>query len=114
MVSIFKKFKASFDGLKQCFLDKSIRLQLIIAILVIGFGCVYSFTVDEWLWIMSCIFLVIICEVLNTAIEKVCDLIDLNINPRIKVIKDLSAAAVLLASIYSIVIGIMILKGVLR
>ena len=51
---------------------------------------------------------------INTCIERICDLIDESQNEKIKYIKDLSAGSVLLASIYSIVIGCMVLGGVLR
>ncbi|MGN1345063.1 MAG: diacylglycerol kinase family protein [Traorella sp.] len=111
---IFKKFKAAFYGLYYAVSDSSVLLQFLIACGVVLFGFIYGFNLNEWLWILSCIFLVVLCEMFNTCIEKLCDLIDLKNNPKIKVIKDLSAGCVLLASIFSIIIGCMILKGVLR
>ena len=50
----------------------------------------------------------------NTCIEYLCNLVDSEYNQKIKVIKDLSAGCVLFASVYSIIIGCFILKGVLR
>lgn len=114
MDSLFKKFKVAFNGLFLAFKDKSIALQGIIGIFVILFGIVYSFHPVEWMWIISCIFIVLLTEIINTCIEKICDLIDSNKNEKIKFIKDISAGCVLLASLYSIVIGCMVLGGVLR
>ena len=114
MALLFKKFSVAFKGLIIAFKDKSIGLQGIISILVILFGFVYKFRMNEWMWILSCIVLVLLTEMINTCIEKICDLIDLNLNDKIKYIKDLSAGSVLLASIYAIVIGCMVLGGVLR
>lgn len=114
MDSLFSKFKVAFSGLYIALKDKSILLQLIIGVMVIIFGIIYKFTSVEWLWILSCIFIVILSEMFNTCIEYLCNLVDSNFNEKIKVIKDLSAGCVLLASIYSIVIGCLILKGVLR
>lgn len=111
---LFRKFKAAFNGLYMCYKDFSIRIQIVITLCVVAFGFVYKFNLHEWMWIISCIMLVLICEVFNTAIEKVCDLIDRQYNEAIKVIKDLSAGAVLIASIYAIIVGCIILKGVLR
>ena len=114
MDSLFNKFKVAFNGLFIALKDKSILLQFFIGILVILFGIIYEFTSIEWLWIISCIFIVILSEMFNTCIEYLCNIVDPKYNQKIKVVKDLSAGCVLLASIYSIVIGCMILKGVLR
>ena len=114
MISLFNKFKVAFLGLTQAIKDKSIRIQMLIGFCVLIFGIGYRFTSIEWLWIFSCIVLVILSEMFNTCIEKVCDLIDSNHNKKIKYIKDLSSGCVLLASIYSIVIGCFILKGVIK
>lgn len=114
MDSLFSKFKVAFNGLLIALKDKSIFLQFVIGVFVILFGIVYKFTNIEWLWIISCIFIVILSEMFNTCIEYICNLVDPNYNQKIKIIKDLSAGCVLLASIYSIVIGCLILKGVLR
>lgn len=111
---IFKKFKAALCGIWMAFSDKSVFVQFVIAICVILFGMAYGFSLQEWMWIGSCIVLVVICEIFNTAIERVCDLIDENYNEKIKFIKDISAAAVLLAALYACFIGGLILKGVLR
>ena len=114
MDSLFNKFKVAFNGLLIALKDKSILLQLIIGIFVLLFGVLYKFTNVEWLWIINCIFIVILSEMFNTCIEYLCNIVDSKYNQKIKVVKDLSASCVLLASIYSIVIGCMILKGVLR
>lgn len=114
MASVLNKFKAAFRGLYMGSKDKSIRIQLILGAGVVLFGCFYGFTLKEWLWISSCIFFVVISEIINTAIERICDLIEPKFDPRIKYIKDLSAGGVLLASLYAIIIGCFILKGVLR
>ena len=114
MSSLFKKFKFAFMGLIYAVQDKSICLQLILGGCVVLFGIFFRFSVQEWMWILSCILFVLMSEIWNTCIERLCDLIDLQMNPKIKIIKDLSAGCVLLASLYSIVIGCCILKGVLR
>ena len=47
-------------------------------------------------------------ETINSSIEKLCDLISMDIDPRIKTIKDLSAGAVLIFSVIALVIGCLI------
>ena len=53
-------------------------------------------------------FAVLSAEILNTAIEKTCDLIQPNYDERIRFIKDISAAAVLLLAIASVFAGILV------
>jgi diacylglycerol kinase len=55
------------------------------------------------------ILLVLTLELINSQIERILDFLEPNHDPRIKRIKDLSAAAVLLACLGSIVIGLLIL-----
>ena len=53
-------------------------------------------------------FAVLSLEILNTAIEKVCDIIQPEFDLRIKVIKDISAAAVVLMAFASVVVGVLV------
>ena len=53
-------------------------------------------------------FAVLTLEILNTAIEKVCDIIQPEFDLRIKVIKDISAAAVVLMALASLVVGVLV------
>ena len=52
--------------------------------------------------------LVLGLELLNTAVEHLCDTITKDFHPAIKIIKDASAAAVLIVAAGSVVTGIMI------
>ena len=53
-------------------------------------------------------FSVLSLEILNTAIEKVCDIIQPLFDLRIKIIKDISAAAVVLMALASVVVGVLV------
>lgn len=65
----------------------------------------------EWLFIFSAIFFVLVTEFMNSAIEDTCDLLVDKYDLRVKEIKDISAAAVLLAAMYSVIIaGTIILR----
>ena len=59
----------------------------------------------DWILICIAIGLVIVSEMLNTAIEKVVDMVSPDYNEKAKFIKDVSAGAVLVAVIVSIIIG---------
>jgi diacylglycerol kinase (ATP) len=53
-------------------------------------------------------FGVLAAEIFNTAIEKVCDIIQPEFDKRIGFIKDISAGAVLLMAIVAVVVGILV------
>jgi diacylglycerol kinase len=95
-------FRFAFKGLRLFFSsERNGRIQGIIALLVIGAGFFFSVSPLEWLAVLLCIAAVLCLEMVNSAIEKVCNLISMEYHPEIKIIKDISAAAVLLASIVS-------------
>jgi diacylglycerol kinase len=49
--------------------------------------------------------LVFIAELINTALETLVDLVSPEINPKAGLIKDISAAAVLIAAIFACLVG---------
>jgi undecaprenol kinase/diacylglycerol kinase (ATP) len=71
-------------------------------------GCFFAINTTEWLFIIGCTMLVLSLELINTAIEHVCDTITTEIHPAIKIIKDASAAAVLLVAVGSVATGLII------
>ena len=62
---------------------------------------------------MACLLLaiggVMTAETLNTALEKLCDFAQKNLNRYIRVIKDMAAGAVLLSAIAALLVGVVIL-----
>lgn len=83
-------------------------IQVTIAVLVVCAGLIFRITDTEWLVIILFIGLVLSAEAFNSAIEKLCDAIDERPSPRIRFIKDASAAAVLILSIAAASAGILI------
>ena len=57
---------------------------------------------------LLCIGSVLVVELLNTAIEKLCDVLQKNFHPGIKIVKDVVAGAVLVSALGSVCIGAMI------
>ena len=103
------RFKAAYHGLSSVFeSEQNFRIHLFAFVIVILFGVFFGLTNIEWIAILSCSFLVLICEVFNTAIEKLGDHISPNYDVLIGKVKDISAAAVLVSSIMSVVVGAII------
>jgi diacylglycerol kinase (ATP) len=83
-------------------------VQLLLALFTALAGMFFGITRQDWLHISICIGMVFAAEMMNTAIEKICDLIHPEQDPRIRDIKDLAAGAVLTVSLASAVIGVII------
>jgi diacylglycerol kinase len=67
-------------------------------------------TIESALILMLC-FSVLALELINTAIEKMADFVEPNFNPKIGIIKDIAAGAVLMAAILSVVVGFIIYRA---
>jgi diacylglycerol kinase len=102
----FLGFRFAINGIVQFFKkERNGRIQAIIAILVLLLSFLFHLDKYEWLAVLICIALVLGLEMLNSAIEKLCNLITTEYHPQVKLIKDISAAAVLMVSILSVVIA---------
>lgn len=104
-----KSFVYAFNGLKILIKEEhNTRIHLFLALVVVFMGIILQINYYEWIAIIFAIGLVFALETLNTAIESMADFVCNEENEKIKKIKDLSAAAVLITAITSILIGIMI------
>lgn len=108
-----KKFiwslKFAWTGILQFFSkERNGQIQTVLGITAIVLGFILSITPVQWLLVLFCIGLVLSLEMINTAIEKFCDLVTTDFHPAIKIIKDVAAGAVLVASLFSLVIGLVI------
>ena len=88
--------------------ERNGRIETILAIIVILFSIAMEVSHTEWIAIFLCIAMVIGFEMLNSALEKLCDMVQEEYHPVIKIIKDMSAAAVLWASLISFIIAALI------
>ena len=85
------------------------QIQLTCAIVVLSLAFVFRFNRFEWLILIITVGLVLVAELLNTVVEVVVDLaVQEKLLPEAKIAKDVSAAAVLLMSLVSIVVGIIL------
>ncbi len=109
MKRFFNSLGFAFSGIIQSWkIGQNFKIQ-------VGCGLVslvlcVLLNVQGWEWIVVLILTggVLSLETLNSSIEKLCDLISVDRDPKIKTIKDLSAGAVLIFSVIAMVIGCMI------
>ena len=109
MKTFFNALLFALQGMKQFFSrDRNGQIQMVIGTTAIILGFTVSLSSFQWLLVLFCIGLVISLEMINSAIERFCDLVTTDFHPGIKIIKDVAAGAVLVASITSLIIGLII------
>lgn len=109
--SFFKKFFYALKGLLISLKEEpSLVFHFVTAaIILIICGIInQKMQIMDWIIIVLVIGLMITLELVNTAIENICDMVSFKYNKSARKIKDISAAATLLFSITSLVIGLLI------
>lgn len=107
--SIFKSFKFAWDGFSVAFRKgRNFRIQVGFLFLACIAGVIFKISSAEWLDIFIIAGLVLILELINTSLESITDIVSPEIHPKAKIAKDVAAAAVLIASFFSIVIAVFI------
>jgi undecaprenol kinase len=102
-------FYHAFKGLQNFFLqERNGKIQLLVACTIVAAAFAFKISPIEWVIVLLCIGLVLALEMINSAIEKLCDLVHRDFHPVIKIVKDVSAAGVLWVSIVSTTIGCII------
>lgn len=88
--------------------QRNMKIHAFALIIVVVAGLWLNLSRIEWPIVLIMVGLVIISEMLNTAIEALVDLETQEYHPLAKTAKDVAAGAVLIASIISILIGVFI------
>ena len=107
--SRIRSFAFAFAGLRDFIRrEHNARIHLAATIAVIAAAVILHVSLTEAVALTIVTGLVWITEMLNTCIERLADLVTLQQNPKIKFIKDLAAAAVLMAAITAAITGLFI------
>ena len=89
-----RKIRTVFSGLRYAVIyDFSVAYKLVLSVAVL----VATFMLREWLdflLILVVTGLVLIAEIFNSAVEALCDFVEVRHNEKIGIIKDMAAAAV--------------------
>jgi diacylglycerol kinase len=106
---IIKSFGYASEGVKSSFKSETnMKIHISIMFLVIIMGFLLNIKVSEWLVCVILFGIVISAELFNTAIETVVDMISPEYSKQAKLAKDISAGAVLVLAISSVIIGLII------
>jgi undecaprenol kinase/diacylglycerol kinase (ATP) len=107
--SISSAFRFAFNGVYVFFRhDRNGKIHLAAAIVTALLAFLLHASLTEWCILLLCYGLVISMEMLNYAMENLCNLVHSNFHPLVKAVKDVAAAAVLWSAIVSAIIGLII------
>lgn len=88
--------------------EHNARIHLVAAICAVIASIVFEISAFEWIAVIVAIGLVFALELMNSAIERIADFIAPEKNEKIKKIKDLSAAGVLISAITALIVGLIV------
>jgi diacylglycerol kinase (ATP) len=108
--SVLRSFGHAFAGAAVLFrTQRSFRIQLAGAVVLIAAGLALHLAVSGWCWLILAVSMVFSAEAFNTAVEFLSDVVCSDFSPAIKKVKDVASAAVLLAVIGAVAIGVLVL-----
>jgi diacylglycerol kinase (ATP) len=112
MTRLFRALGASGRGFRGAFRDEAaFRQELVLAVVVIPTGLVLGSTGVERALLVAPMLLVLVIELVNSAIEATVDRIGLEHHELAGLAKDLGSAAVLLALVLLALVWLMVLTG---
>lgn len=107
--SLAKSFSCAIHGLIVCIVgERNMRIHIVVAVYVLVFSTFYKLLHLEYCILLLAIALVIICEMLNTAMESIVDKISPGYTPLARIAKDIAAGAVFVSAIFAVIIGLIL------
>lgn len=104
-----KSFSCAIAGLIYCIkTEKNMKIHILATIIAVIVALVVKLNYTEWGLLILTIFMVLVAETVNTAVEKTVDLVTTEYHPLAKLAKNLAAGAVLLAAIGSLLMAVVI------
>ena len=109
MRRLIKSFGYALSGIAYTAKTQmNFQIHMVAIVLVALAGWYFQLSSGDWLWIILAIGLVLVTELLNTAIEQLVNLVSPEFNILAGRVKDIAAGAVLIAAISSVAIAAII------
>lgn len=107
--SLIKSFNFAIDGIIYSLrTQRNMRIHFAIAVVVLALGLLVKISRLEFLVLLFSITLVMMAELVNTAIESAIDVVTTTFDPLAKIAKDVAAAAVLISALNAVFVGYLI------
>ncbi len=104
-----RSFRYAYEGLQYSLsTQRNMKFHFLVSFIVLVSALVFHLSRIEILFLMLSITLVILSELINTAIEKTVDLAMPKHHPVAKIAKDVAAASVLIAAIFAVSVAMVV------
>jgi diacylglycerol kinase len=108
-MQVLKSFGHAWEGIKHASREHpNFKIHLLIALLALFFAIVLKFSRIEYIVLLIIILVVVMAELVNTAVEEITNLITVKWDKHAKIAKDVSAGMVLISAIGAIVVGLIL------
>lgn len=108
-VNLVDSFNNAINGIIHAFkTEKNMKIHVLTAVMVLIFSLFTTINRYEFMILCFTIALVIVAEMLNTAIESLVDISTEQYHPLAEKAKDVAAGAVFIATINALIVGYMI------
>ncbi len=108
--SLGESFRCAFQGVVFVLrTERNMALHFLAAVLTLLVAALLRVTLLELACLTLTIAVVLVCELTNTALEILCDIVCRDLEPRIRRVKDVAAGAVLVSAITAVIVGILVL-----
>jgi len=105
---LINSFGFALEGIKILLTERNFRIHIVAGSAAIAMGVVLRISSMEWCIIAIAIGMVLSAEAFNSAIEQISNRVTLEQDSYIKKVKDISAGAVLIVAVVSLVVGLFI------
>ncbi len=108
MVTI-ASFKYAIRGLKEVISsERNARIHLAFALIAVILSVLLKISSTQFLFVVLAIVVVFSAEILNTAIEKTLDLVSQENNHLVQIIKNMTAAGVLVTALGAVIVALFV------
>ena len=108
--NLFDSFRHAFEGVGYVLrTQRNMRIHMSIAGAVVVLGLFLDLAFTQWAVLALTIGLVLVGEMLNTAVEALVDLVSPDYHILAKIVKDVMAGVILMTAIFSVIVGLLVL-----
>lgn len=104
--NLIDSFNNAINGILHAIkYERNMKIHVCIAVILFVMALFFDLSKLEFMIISLTVCIVIVCELINTAIEVMVDLVTSEYHPKAKIVKDVSAGAVLISAFFSVVVA---------
>ena len=109
MRKLIKSFSYAINGIYTVWLEEmSFRIQVWVTFFVVALGFYLKISSLDWIILINCIVAVLSAEMINTAVEDLCNKVEPRTDPIIGKIKDTTSGFVLVVATGAAIIGVIL------